>query len=117
MPTLLTRSQWAIPCLPTFEQRYQELSALLDTFSGEEWHSPCWHPRRGTMTAREYVSQRIQELAVHDWDMRSAFDPNAGLYPDAEPVAAGHGTPLAAHGLQPVARTAGRNRPLPFRPV
>ena len=75
--------------LSTFEQRYQELSALLDTFSGEEWHSPCWHPRRGTMTAREYVSQRIQELAVHDWDMRSAFDPNAGLYPDAEPVLLG----------------------------
>ena len=63
--------------LPTFEERYQELSALLDSFSGDEWHSPCWHPRRGTMTAREYVGQRIQELVVHDWDMRSAFDPNA----------------------------------------
>ena len=75
--------------LPIFELRYQELSALLDSFSGDEWHSPCWHPRRGAMTAREYVSQRIQELAVHDWDMRSAFDPNAGLYPDAEPALLG----------------------------
>ncbi len=75
--------------LPEFRRLYAELSALLDGFSGDEWQQPCWHPRRGAMTAREYVSQRIQELAVHDWDIRSAFDADAQLHPDAIPVLLG----------------------------
>lgn len=75
--------------LPTFERNYRQLHMLLNGFSGNDWHCDCWHPRRGTMTAREYVSQRIQELAVHDWDIRSAFDPQAALHPDAIPVLLG----------------------------
>ena len=82
--------------LPAFEQQYRALHALLDSFAGAEWHRPCWHPRRGTMTAREYVSQRIQELAIHDWDIRSAFDADAGLHPDAVPVLLG----MSAHWLR-----------------
>ena len=75
--------------LMTFGRRYRELHQLLDGFSGDDWNCACWHPRRGAMTAREYVSQRIQELAVHDWDIRSAFDANAALHPDAVPVLLG----------------------------
>ena len=82
--------------LPTFEQQYRALHALLDGFAGAEWRRPCWHPRRGTMTAREYVSQRIQELAIHDWDIRSAFDADAALRPDAVPVLLG----MSAHWLR-----------------
>ena len=75
--------------VPTFERNYRDLHLLLNSFSGDDWGCACWHPRRGTMTAREYVSQRIQELAVHDWDIRSAFDPQASLHPDAIPVLLG----------------------------
>ncbi len=75
--------------LMTFGRHYRELHQLLDGFSGDDWNCACWHPRRGTMTAREYVSQRIQELAVHDWDIRSAFDANAALHPEAVPVLLG----------------------------
>ncbi len=82
--------------VPTFERHYRELHMLLNSFSGDDWRFACWHPRRGTMTAREYVSQRIQELAVHDWDIRSAFDPQASLHPDAVPVLLG----MSAHWLR-----------------
>ena len=82
--------------LATFGSQYRELHRLLDGFGGAEWHCDCWHPRRGTMTAREYVSQRIQELAVHDWDIRSALDPEAALHPDAIPVLLG----MSAHWLR-----------------
>ena len=75
--------------LPTFERNYRQLHMLLNSFSDDDWRCDCWHPRRGTMTAREYVSQRIQELAVHDWDIRSAFDSQAPLHPDAIPVLLG----------------------------
>lgn len=82
--------------VPAFETRYRQLHQLLDSFSGDEWHCACWHPRRGTMTGREYVSQRIQELAIHDWDIRSALDANAALHPDAVPVLLG----MSAHWLR-----------------
>ena len=36
------------------------------------------------MTASDYVDLRIQEMTIHDWDMRSAFDPGCRL--DAESV-------------------------------
>ena len=76
----------------TFAENYRELHRLLNTFSGDDWRCACWHPRRGTMTAREYVSQRIQELAVHDWDIRSGLDSAAALHPDAAPVLLGMST-------------------------
>ena len=82
--------------LSTFGDNYQELHRLLNSFSGDDWRCACWHPRRGTMTAREYVSQRIQELAIHDWDIRSALDADAGLHPDAIPVLLG----MSAHWLR-----------------
>ena len=82
--------------LTAFDERYRELNRLLAGFSGDDWRCDCWHPRRGTMTAREYVSQRIQELAVHEWDIRSAFYANASLHPDALPVLLG----MSAHWLR-----------------
>ena len=78
--------------IPTFAENYRELHRLLDSFSGDDWRCDCWHPRRGTMTGREYVSQRIQELAVHDWDIRSGLDSDAALHPDAVPVLLGMST-------------------------
>ena len=36
------------------------------------------------MTASDYVDLRIQEMTIHDWDMRSAFDPDCRL--DVETV-------------------------------
>ena len=80
----------------TFAEKYQELHRLLDSFSDDDWRCDCWHPRRGSMTAREYVSQRIQELAVHDWDIRSGLDSSAALHPDAVPVLLG----MSAHWLR-----------------
>lgn len=76
----------------TFAENYRRLHGLLESFSGEEWRCDCWHPRRGSMTAREYVSQRIQELAVHDWDIRSGLDRDARLHSDAIPVLLGMST-------------------------
>lgn len=72
--------------LPAFAARYQELGELLSGLATEDWAASCWHARRGVMTASEYVDLRIQELAIHDWDIRSAFEPEAGLDPESVPV-------------------------------
>lgn len=72
--------------LPTFTAHYQELGDLLDGLTPEDWAASCWHARRGVMAASEYADLRIQELAIHDWDIRSAFDPDAGLDPESVPA-------------------------------
>jgi uncharacterized protein (TIGR03083 family) len=38
----------------------------------------CYHP--GGMTqARQFIDQRLKELAVHEWDIRSRLEPSASL--------------------------------------
>lgn len=65
-----------------FEEAYGRLFDVLDTFQPDRWDTPCWHMRRGPMPAWEYLELRIQELAIHDWDMRKALEPSPSLHPD-----------------------------------
>ena len=68
--------------LSAFDDYYARLSELLDAFHPDGWDTLCWHQRRGAMPAWEYIELRIQELAIHDWDMRKALEPNPSLHPD-----------------------------------
>ena len=68
--------------LTAFDGYYALLYEVLDTFHPDGWDTPCWHMRRGAMPAWEYIELRIQELAIHDWDMRKALEPNPSLHPD-----------------------------------
>lgn len=70
--------------LSVFAQRYEELGETLNALGSQDWEKRCWHMRRENMTASDYVDLRIQEMTIHDWDMRSAFDPDCRL--DAETV-------------------------------
>jgi uncharacterized protein (TIGR03083 family) len=69
--------------LEVFRSRYDQLRDALAGISGDQWEAPCWHHRRGTLTAREYVDLRIQELAIHDWDLRSGLEPEAQVDPES----------------------------------
>ena len=42
---------------------------------------PSW-----TMPMHDYVALRLQELALHGWDMRSGLDESAELYEDCMPT-------------------------------
>jgi uncharacterized protein (TIGR03083 family) len=64
-----TRNEWGDALLDNFQQNYQELDDLLQGWS--DWSIGCWHRRRGTISAESYVDLRIQELVIHDWDIRS----------------------------------------------
>jgi uncharacterized protein (TIGR03083 family) len=70
--------------LATFAARYDELEELLARFGPQDWVKSCWHARRKVLAAREYVDLRIQELAIHDWDIRWAIESEPHL--DAESV-------------------------------
>ena len=80
------RSQLAGKVLEAFDAGYEKLHREYDGFGEVSWDTLCWHVRRGAMTAASYVELRIKELAVHDWDIRSAFQPGAGLDSDSVPV-------------------------------
>ena len=72
--------------LAAFVARYDQLGELLARFGPQDWEKGCWHARRGVMPAREYLDLRIQELAVHDWDIRWAIEPEPHLDPDSVPL-------------------------------
>ena len=72
--------------LEAFDASYEALHRQFDAFGEGSWDTLCWHVRRGAMTAASYVELRIQEIAIHDWDIRSAFQPDAGLDPNCVPV-------------------------------
>ena len=64
-----TRIEWGDALLDHFQQNYSDLDDLLQGW--DDWSIGCWHRRRGTISAESYVDLRIQELVIHDWDMRS----------------------------------------------
>ena len=75
-----TRNEWGDALLGNFQQNYQELDDLLQGWS--DWTIGCWHRRRGTISAESYVDLRIQELVIHDWDIRSGGAGSGELDPE-----------------------------------
>lgn len=80
---IVLRERLGEELLATFATRYDQLGELLAKFGPQDWVKPCWHARRGVLPARGYVDLRIQELAVHDWDIRWAIEPEPHLNPES----------------------------------
>ena len=72
--------------LESFDVSYGKLHQEFDRYHGDAWDILAWHARRGAMPASAYVELRIQELAIHDYDIRSSFQSDAGLDPDSVPI-------------------------------
>ena len=75
-----TRNEWGDALLDNFRHNYQDLDDLLQGWS--DWSIGCWHRRRGTISAESYVDLRIQELVIHDWDIRSGGAGSGDLDPE-----------------------------------
>ena len=87
--------------LAGFDDYYARLYEVLDEFHPDGWDTLCWHQRRGAMPAREYLELRIQELAIHDWDMRKALEPEPSLDPDCIDAVLGFATKWLAMCFRP----------------
>ena len=75
-----TRNEWGDALLDNFKDRYEELDEMLRGWT--DWSVGCWHRRRGTISAISYVDLRIQELVIHDWDMRAGDTGQGDLDPE-----------------------------------
>ncbi len=74
------REQLGDGLVAAFDAAYAGLAEELDGFAASgSWDTLCWHMRRGAMPASDYVDLRIQELVIHDWDMRTAVEDGPSL--------------------------------------
>jgi uncharacterized protein (TIGR03083 family) len=64
--------------LSTLEARSNHLNRLLAGLSPGDKDKPCYHPG-GIVPAGNFVDLRFKELALHQWDIRSALEPGVGL--------------------------------------
>lgn len=70
--------------LSEFNQGYEQLGQVMSTLRPEDWEKPCFH-RRGKMPVRQFVALRVQELAVHGWDIRAGLDSSTTISEEALP--------------------------------
>ncbi len=72
------RQSQGLQLLENFKSGYAQLAGVLSQLRAEDWDKPCFH-RRGPMPIQDYVGVRIQELAVHGWDIRSGLNESADI--------------------------------------
>ena len=66
--------------LTTFVATSHRLNQTLGGLTPEQRQKPCYHPG-GIVAAQNFIELRLKELAVHEWDIRSALEPEAHLSP------------------------------------
>jgi hypothetical protein len=91
--------------LEAFGNDYQRLHRLLLDLQPADWDKPCFH-RRGILPIRDYVGLRLQELVIHGWDMRTAFDAAAVLSERPLPVLVGLAQRWLSNTFRPVPQLA-----------
>jgi uncharacterized protein (TIGR03083 family) len=66
--------------LATFAATGRHLNQTLADLTVEQRPKPCYHPG-GMVAAENFIELRLKELAVHEWDIRAALEPDAHLSP------------------------------------
>ena len=65
--------------LNAFSEGCQRLHQVLLPLQPADWDKPCYHRHGIIMPIRDYVDIRLEEMTIHGWDIRSAFDAAATL--------------------------------------
>jgi hypothetical protein len=71
--------------LATFDAANDRLNSLLAGLEPEQQEIPCYHPG-GIVKAQNFIDLRLKELAVHEWDIRAALEPEAHVSPASIPA-------------------------------
>jgi len=64
--------------LAAFNERYDWLIDMVKGIGPEDWDKPCYHTLR-IRPVHSFLPAIIQELAVHEWDIRSTLEPSPPL--------------------------------------
>jgi uncharacterized protein (TIGR03083 family) len=71
--------------LSAFMANNAQLAQVLAGLAPHDWETRGYHPM-GPEPVRTLIDMRITELAMHGWDIRSRFDPQATLSTDSLPA-------------------------------
>ena len=71
--------------LSTFVRHFEELNALLESLSPDDYDKPCFY-HSGNRPLWTLADLTVQELAVHAWDIQSKMEPGIPLSPESQPV-------------------------------
>ena len=69
-----------------FIKTNDQLNQLMATLSPQDWDKPHYYASLGTEPLRFRPDLWISELAMHGWDIRSRFEPEAHLSEESLPV-------------------------------
>ena len=64
--------------LASLTERDNQLVSVLAGLAPDNLETPCYHPG-GIVPAGNFIDLRLKELALHEWDIRSPLNPEAGL--------------------------------------
>ena len=56
-------------------EQYDWLNEVLAGIGSEDWDKPCYHPA-GLRSVESFIPTWLAELALHEWDIRSALEPS-----------------------------------------
>jgi hypothetical protein len=79
------RGQLGDDLLATFCAENDKVDNILTGLKPEDWDTLCYHPA-SPRPIRTIVLIRLIEFALHGWDIRASFDPQASLSEDALPA-------------------------------
>jgi uncharacterized protein (TIGR03083 family) len=79
------RHQLGDALLAAFCAENAHVDTILTGLTPEEWETRCYHPP-GPLTVRDLVNLRLTEVAMHGWDIRASFNPQAALSEASLPV-------------------------------
>ncbi len=68
-----------------FQARNHRLQELLSSIGPDELDIPCYGPF-APRSIQSFITGRVQELAVHGWDIQSSLEPSTHLSPPAVPI-------------------------------
>ena len=68
--------------LIAFNETYRWLNQVLAAIVPGDWEKPCYHTN-GIRTVEWFPGVVIQELAIHEWDIRSTIEPSPPLSEDS----------------------------------
>lgn len=81
---LSTREQLGSGLLSTFDATDSRLNQLLAGLSPQDRDKPCYHGG-GIVPAENFIDLRLNELAIHEWDIRSSLELEAHVAPEGLP--------------------------------
>ena len=83
--SIVARQTLGDQLLATFDATNHRLNSLLAGLTPAQRDMPCYHPG-GIVQAQNFMDLRLKELAVHEWDIRAALEPEAQVSPACLPA-------------------------------